>query len=159
MGYLFIAHKPDSEDYCRGCLMASYRGGFEIENHLDWEGLKEIYAKYVLKNQNLQCNEAGWTMYVFKDGIKIIGEGQAWCDFYVDYDKEDWDEQEVKEKALNEEGSRLLAEVVEPLERLQWEKEEAIRQQRVADQRRREAAELARKKEQYEQLKKEFGGT
>ena len=43
--YLFIAHKPDSADYCRNCLMESYRGGFDIENNLDWDGLKKIYAR------------------------------------------------------------------------------------------------------------------
>ena len=154
--YLLIAHKPSSSDYCRGCLMASYRSGFNIENHLDWEQLKEQYAKYVLANQNLDCNEAGWELYVFKDGHKIIGEGQAWCDFYVDYDAENWEEQEATEKALNAEGARLLEEVVEPLERQKKEKDEAARRKAVEEQKRREEAELARRKTQYETLKAEF---
>ena len=35
MTWIVIAYKPSSEDYCRGCLMASYDSDFEMKEFED----------------------------------------------------------------------------------------------------------------------------
>lgn len=54
--FLFITYKPDSTDYCRGCLMASYSGDHQIYNFLTPEQLVEKWAECLYRNMDLRCS-------------------------------------------------------------------------------------------------------
>lgn len=69
--YLFIAYKPDSEDYCRGCRMAEYSSDFESANHLTAAKLAEKWAEYLYRNTQLRCNEAGYQFSIYLDGFQV----------------------------------------------------------------------------------------
>ena len=154
--YLLIAHKPDSSDYCRGCLMANYPGDFEIENHLSTEELEEHLIRYLLRNKDLGCNEAGYDMYVFKNGIQIIRQGQAWVDLYNYYEDENWEELDKKIEELSAEGYEIIQRVKERAEKkfeeLENQKELKRREAKV----KRDNSEREVRKQQYQKLKEEF---
>jgi hypothetical protein len=86
--FLLIAYKPDSSDYCRGCHMASYSSDHEIHTHLNAETLVVHWAHYLQKNLDLDHSEAGYTFWVFKNGIKVWeGNYATWDgDLRYEYD-------------------------------------------------------------------------
>jgi hypothetical protein len=80
--FILVAYKPNSNDYCRGCLMASYSGDFEVENHLTAEELTKKWATFINRNISLRINEAPYQFYIFKNGIKV------WNEYYPSWDGE-----------------------------------------------------------------------
>lgn len=85
--FILIAHKPSSEDHCRGCLMASYSSDLEIFSDLSEDDLIQTWAKYLHYNMNLKHGEYGYEFWLFKDGIKVIEES-CFC-YYYDWDESD----------------------------------------------------------------------
>lgn len=163
--YTFVAYKGDSADYCRGCHMASYSSDFCLDTCLKREEIVKLLAKYTLKNQELKINESGYSVYVFKDGIKFIDDWSVYTDAceqanpyipetveYYNYENQ----MEELDRKLCEEGKMLLDEVVEPLNKLkiQKEQEERIKVQREQEQRR--LSQEKQRRAEYEKLKKEF---
>jgi hypothetical protein len=87
MNYLVIAYKPDSDDYCRNCLMASYPSDFEIRNFVydpEYDDANsddyrrrcalESYAEFLSRNEFMQCNEVGYEVFIYADGIDVTHE-------------------------------------------------------------------------------------
>lgn len=107
--FLFIANKPSSVDYCRGRLMAYYDSDYIMENMLTAEKLVMLWAKYIRSNMNLSCNEAGYEIRIFKDGI------QVWSQNYSTRDG-DWDleAQELLGREINDlfQKAKSLAEEI-----------------------------------------------
>lgn len=86
--YLFIANKPDSDDYCKGCRMASYAGEHYMENWITGEKLVEKLADFLLLNKDMRCNEDGYEFLVFKKGVCIFDgsrETSCCCDLRDSY--------------------------------------------------------------------------
>lgn len=69
--YLFIAHKPESADYCRGCLMHRYDGGFEHEPDLSRDLLVRHWTELALENKKLRRSEKGWCFFVHRGGYHL----------------------------------------------------------------------------------------
>lgn len=88
--YTLIAYKPDSDDYCRGCHMASYSSDLIIFNALD---VNKIIDKMVECNTNIElndnCNEAGYKFSIYKNGI-IISGNDAYGENMTDEEWEEW---------------------------------------------------------------------
>jgi hypothetical protein len=55
MKYILRAYKPDSDDHCMGCHMASYRSDYIVRSNLSEEQLIEEIAK--IKTKKLGHNE------------------------------------------------------------------------------------------------------
>jgi hypothetical protein len=140
--------------------MASYSSDFIMENHLPRERVLELLAKYTLKNQELKINEAAYEIHVFMDGQKIIEDGRVSWDGHHRYmwREEDYPDDFYEQEARYEkEASALLEEKVRPLEEMARKKHEealAAERKRQAD---LYAAHQRARRNQYEQLKKEFG--
>ena len=68
MSYLLIAYKPSSEDYCRGCHMASYSSEFETTVCDSLSDLTEKIIHY--RTWELSCGEEGFELIVFDKNFK-----------------------------------------------------------------------------------------
>jgi hypothetical protein len=160
--YLFIARKDSSEDYCRGHRMASYSSDFEMKNFLTRDELIKLWAEYLQKNMNLDCNESGYAFAVFRDGTKLFDDhvtfdggerfGYNTDEYYANYER-----LEVEEADCNVEMTEIYALVREAANKLQGAKltqEERERAERAnAD----AAAAKENRRLQFLQLQKEFG--
>lgn len=151
--YLFIAQKPDSTDYCRGCRMASYSSDFFIENLMNREELIKKWAEYIQKNMNLDYNEAGYGFYVFKNGFKLFEENYPRCDRWWQHED---DKAEILEKEDMAEITEIFSEATALATKLQGDKATKEEKEKVVEA--QKEAEKAKKERQllYEKLKKEF---
>jgi hypothetical protein len=150
--YILIVYKPSSEDYCRGCLMASYGADHEVFDDLSVDDLVEKWADYIYANMHLGCNEAGYEFWIFRDGIKVIEESQ-FC-YYYDGEDDEFDDSKVicEIMSIIETKANELANVYEK-DRLA--KEKKLREDKKAAE---EKEALLKRQAAYEKLKKEFGG-
>ena len=78
MNFTLISHKPDSDDYCKGCLMATYTGNLEVFGCIAKEKLISSIIEY--KTRELQYNETGYTFIV----TTIINEELVTFDDFID---------------------------------------------------------------------------
>ena len=63
--YILIVYKPNSNDYCRGCHMASYSSDHEIIDTDDRSYVVDAYAKYL--SFEPQCGEEEYEISLFCD--------------------------------------------------------------------------------------------
>lgn len=79
--YLVIGYKPDSDDYCRGCHMASYPSDYfeSIYNTLD----EAVDRMSECRAQRLSTNEKGWDFTVYRVYDGKIQEWDDWGDWWV----------------------------------------------------------------------------
>ena len=152
--FIFIAYKPSSEDYCRGCLMASYGAAHEVYSDLDEKELVEKWASYLYDNMDLDYGEVGYRFWLFMDGKKVIEETYH-CYYYdckEDLNLEHDDTTEVAAFITElEERAKLLA-------KARYDKykeyERKIEQEKITKIKQEDEA---RRRAKYEKLKEEFG--
>lgn len=144
--YTLIAYKPNSDDYCSGCLMDSYSSDF-VEATGIRQYIINALSRVLVENASLKINEIGYNhIYLYKNGIALI------C---PDLDDEEWSEELLKEYE-NEynfifEEAKKLAEVV--LNKNKKEEEDRIRIEN-------EKQEKYKKEQEYQQylaLQQKFG--
>ena len=154
--YILIAYKPSSEDYCRGCLMASYGADHEVFDDLSVDDLVEKWADYIYANMHLGCGERGYSFWIFRDGIKVI-EGSQFC-YYYDWDRDDSDDDKDDTKEICGIMSEIEAkanELANVYEKGRLANEKKLRDDKKAAE---EKEALLKRQAEYEKLKKEFGG-
>jgi hypothetical protein len=158
--YFLIAYKRDSDDYCRGCHRASYKGDFKTFNFLTREELIPQIAEHLYQNHDLQCNEAGYECIILCDGVMIydsIDNSGATSD----RPDPDWDN--LAEDAVvitydddANHANSLIAEA-RAISDQRWKAKLAadkLAEEKKAEQKRREHQEWQRK--EYERLKAVF---
>lgn len=139
--YTLIAYKPNSDSYCRGCLMASYSSNFSLAYNLNRDSLIESLTLLLVYNKNLEVNEDRYNFIILDDNRKLYDTIQN-C---TDASDEDRDViKEVLNQADRIASSMVLAEKIEKAQREEREKQRAAKQ---AEESRRIL---------YEQLKAEF---
>lgn len=86
--YFLIAYKPNSDDYCRGCHMASYSSNFESHANLTQPKLVEELAKLLFYNYYTQTGESGYSYQILRDGVlvhdSIEDKPATYLDHYYD---------------------------------------------------------------------------
>lgn len=142
--FILIAYKPRSEDYCKGCLMASYDSDHAVHSVLTEEEFVRVWSEYLLRNMNLDINEHGYTFWVFKDGIQVIADSS----YYWDGD----DDGTVHEQLVEDLHKRAEIIAQEKRDKINKEKKEAEEAAKL----KRDAADKLRRAAEYEKLKKEF---
>lgn len=160
--FLFIANKPDSADYCKGCLMASYSSDCIIENMLSEEQVIKQWTDCLYKNMNLRCNEAEYQFYIFKDGVKVWGEyGSTWdggeryainSDLYF----ENFSLIEAQEKAGIQQIEAMFCKAKAAAELMQNADKAKKEKDRVEAYLKQQEADKERRRLEFEKLKKEF---
>lgn len=82
--YTLIAHKPDSSDYCLGCLMASYSGDFELAHGPTLDALAPLYQRCAQANRTLEHGELGYELTLLINGYPFDDipdtPGAAWLE-------------------------------------------------------------------------------
>lgn len=164
--YLFIAKKESSEDYCRGCRMASYSSDFQKKNYLTKDELVKEWGFYLQKNMNLDCNESGYKFMVYRDGTKLFDDDEG-CGVSFDgaerygYNTDEYyancERLEVEEADANCEMTEIYALAREAANKLQGEK--LTKEEREAAEKAAKDAAAAKetRRIQFLQLQKEFG--
>ena len=150
MKYVFVAYKPESHDYCRGCHVATYPANFVSKSSLTEEELISEWGTIQLANNSLDTNEEGYAVQIWRDGMLvwdgIDGVGpQGEFEDENDYVRLAEQMHEIESKAYD-----LGAKAKVELDRAAKEAREA------AERKQKEEAQEMRRK-QFEALKKEFG--
>ncbi|MEX3984114.1 hypothetical protein AB4Y45_34740 [Paraburkholderia sp. EG287A] len=141
--YTLIAHKPESSDYCMGCLMSSYSGDMEIAYGSSLDELAALATRCSLANLKLDRGEEGYELTLLIDGFPML-------DLLYEPD--------TSRLALAEEAREWLAGIeATAATNLEEEKRRAERDE-AARRRRETAAQKARDRAQYATLHARFGG-
>lgn len=69
MNYTLIAYKPSSDDYCRGCHMASYSSDQDLFFSQSEDEIIEEWVKIKVRNENLDTNEVGYETTLLINGL------------------------------------------------------------------------------------------
>jgi hypothetical protein len=145
--------------------MASYQSDFVIENNLTREKLVKTWAEYFHKNMNLDCNEAGYTFFVFDEGVQIYNEhGVTWdgdqkLEYGTDEYWEHYSENEVKKVDSNAITNSIEAEAQKLACELQHKQKEKERREKEEIARKEAEIDKERRRKQFEALNQEFGTT
>ncbi|WP_434715833.1 hypothetical protein [Paraburkholderia sp. A3RO-2L] len=151
--YTLIAHKPESSDYCRNCLMASYSGDFEMEHSNSLDALAGLWKRCANQNLSLGRGEDGYELTLLINGWPLAD---------IPDEPEEWWLEEGGDPALlklatpaREWTGRMDAEVAaqEHARKQLAEQAEAVRRRREAD------AQEQREREEYARLHARFGAT
>lgn len=163
--YLLFAIKPDSADYCRGCLMATYAAESFYENYLSPEKLVTRLAEYYARNLQLDCGEKGFSFIIFRNGVKVYDgvDRNGWCwdgeDRWEYESDEYWANWELNDKERDEAYTELgdLIDKAKEMAKLKVEqiKEKEKKEKLLAQQKETERAKEQRRKD-FEKLKTEF---
>ena len=127
--------------------MATYQSDHEVYAELTEEELIERWSEYLFKNMNLDCNEDGYTFWIFKDGTQIINQSST-CWLYDEEGNENKEEIETTNN-LQQKAQTLAKEKNERAKAAKAKAEEEANRKRTEYEKLRRAAE-------YEKLKKEF---
>jgi hypothetical protein len=141
--YTLISHKPESADYCMGCLMSSYAGDFEMSHGSSLDELAALAARCSLANLKLERGESGYDLTLLIDGFPMLDLLH---------------EPDTGRLALAEAAQSWLA-GIGAAAATNLEEEKLRAEQETASRRRREAeAQEARERAQYATLHARFGG-
>ncbi len=148
--YTLTLHKPDSDDYCRGCHMASYPGNFEFIYDISEEKLISTVADYM--TVKLEYHEVGYSSYihVYHNGhLSVINIEHHSGDLYF---KDETD--------ATGEDIQVLAELIEKIkiaykEKKEFKEKEEARLKKEAELKKLEESK-ARELAEFNRLKKKF---
>lgn len=132
-----LAYKPDSEDYCRGCHMASYSSDFQRKSSENSEEIAEFLAGLMFLNSHFDKNESGYEFTWLFNGWDAE---QGWDDDHI---REEIEAEKLRK--LIEPRAKELADAKESEWRVKMEK--AARQAEASKTREIEAEERRRLKE------------
>lgn len=69
-----LAYKSDSDDYCRGCVMARYSSDFKWKSSMDRGEIEEFLAGLMFDNKHLDTNESGYEITFLFNGEECNDE-------------------------------------------------------------------------------------
>ena len=130
MHYIFIAYKPSSDSYCRGCLMESFSSDLVHICTTDREEVVACAADVFRRNMELKGGEVGYIDIHIYYGVTIAGIP-------------------IEEDNILEEAHERATLSHARLMKLQQEDTKSRQEAR-------EKAELEERRQQYLELKKEF---
>lgn len=150
--FTLLAYKPDRDDYCRGCLMASYPSDLRIHPRLDTSELISIWAKILLKNKDhqgtyqVQISENGKIVY------DDLNNDMSWSDFELEYPE---NYVEIYDAKINE-ILKMKIEVEKTADHQYQIQKDQERNQKLVEQQEKEVAQKESRRKEYHQLKNEF---
>ena len=160
--FSLIAYKPNSDDFCRGCLMASYSSEFECLSNISQAELVDNLSDFMVKNASKRCGEADFKFTVFNDsGIKVYDNDYPIYDEQNRYTGEEtdsiYDEMLAREKVSNS----IITDIFGQANFLAIDKKKVIDDQKALDEKskleNRKKDREAQERRQYEELSLKFG--
>jgi len=141
--FTIVAHKPESFDYCRGCVTETYSGGFEICHNVDAE--KAIVYAAELLARPIRVNEVGFDIC-----FMTVHEGQM-----LSFDQDGKRQSPIPEDESVEDRENLEKQIRAFVEAL-WVKVDSFIVRRVNEQIEREEREAAERKARQEADEREI---
>jgi hypothetical protein len=131
-----LAYKSDSDDYCRGCVMARYSSDFQWKSSMDRGEIEEFLAGLMFANKHLDHGEAGYEITFLFNGEECNDE---------------WDSDAIrKELTLEATALYVIKENAFQIKKSLSEKMAAAKQKRDTEERERQ---------QLAQLQAKYGTT
>lgn len=120
MNYTLLAYKPDSDDYCRGCVMARYSADFKWQTSANPAEIVEAAAQLMMENKFMDTSEAGYELTLLENGVEddtddLLGQARVKAEGLVAARKE-------RERQEKEVAQQRAARAAQALEREQYEK-------------------------------------
>lgn len=152
--YLLIAYKPSSEDYCRGCCMEHYSSDFIIQDNLSYKEVIEKYSDILVINTKMDCNEIGYRIFIYRDGIQLIYHSSTYVNYWDDNLTDEENQQRIKELKLKASDiiDKSESKFKEKLEDIKKKEQEKL----LKEKQEKELREKEQRLKQYNILKKEF---
>ena len=150
--YTLIAHKPDSTDYCRGCLMGSWSGDFHMEHATSLDALSATWKRLEHASLNRDRGEAAYDITLLINGMPLGDIQEEMSDWFA----EEGGTAELVALGAEARAWRdsLDAEIAEEVRG-----QRALKAQAEASRQRAEArAQEVRDRAHYESLHARFGG-
>ncbi|WP_126223273.1 hypothetical protein [Burkholderia ambifaria] len=150
--YTLIAHKPESSDYCMGCLMATYSGDFELAHGPTLDALAPLYLRAAQANRTLDHGELGYELTLLVNGCPL--------DDIPDTPWENWTEEggDALLAKLAADARTWLARMEQEAEVVAAEKRRGAEQAEAARKQRQAHEAEQREHAQYLALHAKFGG-
>jgi hypothetical protein len=82
--YTLIAHKPESADYCRGCLVGSWSGDFHMENATTLAALSTTWKRLEHANLDRDRGEARYDLTLLINGMPLGDIGEEMSDSFAE---------------------------------------------------------------------------
>ena len=162
MKYIFIARKPESSDYCRGCLMERYLSDFIFKENLEEADLVQEWAQVLHRNKNLRINEVGYAIQVLVGKCLYEGDFQSSSEdsfhgYYHSTDEDETTEGKTLADWLNIDRLQELQTAAETeAQALDVAQKAAEAKEEESKRLREEAEQRDKRKAEFEKLKSEF---
>lgn len=120
MNYTLVAYKPSSDDYCRGCHMATYYSDFKLTQATIPDEIIHAAAQLLTENQFMDTNEAGFELTLLEDGVEsdtdnLLGAAHVKAEAMIK-------ERQEREQQEKEAATQRTALAAQAREREQYEK-------------------------------------
>jgi uncharacterized protein (DUF1501 family) len=149
MIYTIFAYKPDSDDYCSGCRIASYSSRFEFLNTEDKnKALRFIVDKM---SQRMDSGEAGYDFAIIVDGHTLYNDLDGISD---DALSDTWIEENPARDLMSEARAASECEVREAKEKAKAAEIHA----KAVEEARKVAQKEKDDRAEFDRLKVKFGG-
>jgi hypothetical protein len=132
-----LAYKSESEDYCRGCVMARYSSDFKWKSSMDRGEIEEFLADIMFANKHLDTGESGYD-------ITFLFNGEE-CNDVTDIA---WDMDAIRKELVLEATALYI------VKENDFQRKEAESKQRAADKQKRDTEE--RERQQLAQLQAKY---
>lgn len=153
--YTFIAYKRNSDDYCRGCHMASYGSDFICLHNLTQAELTKEWAHVIEKNAAMAANEMGYRTTILRGAIRVVDDD---CISVANIEVND--EMQFSDDAIDTYAKEITA--IETEAKVQalavmTKKHEKEQAEKLAKEKAQTERERLYRLQQYQSLHKEFG--
>jgi len=147
MNYTILAYKPDSDDYCMGCVRARYSADFEYRCTESREEAVKFIIEKLKANKKMEFNESGYEITILINGKEV--DSGTWLD-----ETETWDysDKETAQSMMQEAEAMLGSEEADAKAKA----EAAEEAQKAADKVRKAQEKEENDAKEYERLKAKF---
>ncbi len=157
--FTLIGYKPNSDDFCRGCHMASYSSDLEVWVGDDREELIRRWADLVQRNGKLEHGEEGYTIHsVLVNGLPLFTTEHVQSGAMSDENIDRMDDVQREHAAFEALLAAELARRRAAQAQLDAEAARQAQEAQAAAQRAQEEATLAADRAEYARLHARFGG-
>lgn len=129
-----LAYKPDSDDYCRGCVMARYSSNFQFKSSTEPDAMATFFAELLFAHKHLDHGEAQHEITWLFDGA------DHWEDPAID----------AVQAEITKRATQLAEAQEQEYQRKKTAAEEKQKRDALAAQERQEQKQLQALKEKYE---------
>lgn len=148
MHYTIVSYRPNGDDYCRGCHMASSSSDFDLQETEDLEQAARWVADKLMADRRDAARRevCEWEVHVLCDGRRLLDIASA-----------DEEGRESITDRITGRAQQIVAERIEDEKRKEAEKAAKLGEEAEKKKVAARVAKLAHERAEYERLKQQFG--